>query len=419
MTEERQRAETTDEKSVSRRGLMKLAAWSGAAAAVAAALPATPAFAAGAAATSTTAGAVAAAASAAAPSAIVPGATAGAAVIHGADFAQSNYCWYLPKVTTLKNVSYVIDPMTSTKAGQVPAQPSNGSTNPFALMRLGPNNSTSGQSVVIDGLTLTGTKQPYTKANPDKAGHNYHGLSVYWGRGAKILNSKFVAAAWGDANSPPGETFQIMGYRDTGTYISNVDVDGRTADGTRVGGSPMGFNASTKPVIEDSYLHHSLVSSLTFSTAGAIPTILNATSSPTTRRVRIEHNANTKMASGYRFTGINHEHVLGTITHERPSIIIDWSEWTASHMWFGTWLPSARVNITIDPNQISGGHPNHRGALTLAVPKYFNGLPNLQKLFLITVKNLSGKTLKPYLIYGQPSGPLPIDKSTHYVVNRA
>ncbi len=51
--------------------------------------------------------------------------------VHGKDFAQSNYCWYLPAVTSLKNVSYIIDPMTSTKAALIPSQSTNGATNPF------------------------------------------------------------------------------------------------------------------------------------------------------------------------------------------------------------------------------------------------------------------------------------------------
>jgi hypothetical protein len=284
-------------------------------------------------------------------------ARAASVAVSGRDFAQSNYCWYQPGVTSLKNVAYTIAPMSSTKASAIPAQATNGATNPFALLRLGPNNSSGGTQVVIDGLTLTGTKQPWSGANPAKAGHNYHGLAVYWGRKAIIRNSTFVAAAWGDANSPPGETFQIMGYRDTDTHISNVEVDGRTPDGSRVGGSPLGFNGSTRPLIEDTYLHHSLVSSLTFSTAGGTPSTASATSDPTTRRIRIEHNANTKMATGYRFTGINHEHVFGHIRHFMPTIQIDWSEWTASHMFFGTWLSSAKIHIVVDPASISGGHP--------------------------------------------------------------
>ncbi|RFA19840.1 hypothetical protein [Subtercola boreus] len=336
-------------------------------------------------------------------------------VVHGRDFTQSNYCWYLPAVTVLRNVSYIIDPMTSTKAAQVPMQ-GGGSTNPFSLMRLGPNNSQSGVPVLIDGLTLTGTVQPKAAANPTKSGHNYHGLVVYWGRGAQVLNSTFIAAAWGDSNSPPGETFQIMGYRDTDTLIAHVEVDGRTADGTRVGGSPMGFNASTRPVIQDSYLHHSLVSSLTYSTAGPTPSASNATSSPITRRVRIEHNANTKMANGYRFTGINHEHVIGTIKHYLPKIAIDWTEWNASHMFFGSWLPSAQVAIAVDPTEISGGHPNNMGCLTLHIPAVFNGRPNTQRISDVAVWTSSGTRLQPYPITGNASKPLPVDRNTHYVV---
>jgi hypothetical protein len=339
--------------------------------------------------------------------------------VHGKDFAQSDYCWYLPAVTSLKNVSYIIDPMTSTKAARIPSQSTNGATNPFALLRLGPNNSSTGTQVVIDGLTLTGTVQPKSAANPTKAGHNYHGLKIHWGRKAQVLNSKFVAAAWADYNSPPGETFQIMGLHDVDTYISKVEVDGRTPDGTRVGGSPAGFNHSARPVIEDSYFHHSLVSSLTYSTAGATPSAATATSSPTTRRVRIEHNANTKMAAGYRFTGINHEHVLGTITHELPKIIIDWTEWTAAHMFFGTWLTSAKIIITVNPAEISGGHPNNMGCLTLAIPKLMNGKPNMQKLSDVTVKDNTGKTLKPYVITAAQSKPMPISKTTHFVLNNS
>jgi hypothetical protein len=399
------------DRHLDRRSVVKVAA--GSAAAFALALAA-PLEANAATAASAPAGATATAATAAATAATTTNPT-----VHGRDFAQSDYCWYLPSVTSLKNTSYVIDPMTSTKAAQVPSQSVNGSTNPFALLRLGPNNSSGGTQVVIDGLTLTGTVQPRSAANPTKAGHNYHGLKVHWGRKAQVLNSKFVAASWADYNSPPGETFQIMGLHDVDTYISNVEVDGRTPDGTRVGGSPAGFNHSTRPVIEDSYFHHSLVSSLTYSTAGATPSTANATSSPTTRRVRIEHNANTKMASGYRFTGINHEHVFGTITHELPKIIIDWTEWTAAHMFFGTWLTSAKIIITVNPAEISGGHPNNMGCLTLAIPKLMNGKTNTQKLTDVTVRDNTGKTLKPYVITQAQSGPMPISKTTHFVLNNS
>ncbi|RFA12935.1 hypothetical protein B7R21_08785 [Subtercola boreus] len=338
-------------------------------------------------------------------------------VVTGRDFAQSNYCWYEPTITSLKNVAYTIAPNSSTKASAVPVQVSGGVTNPFSLMRLGPNNSTSGQQVVVDGLLLTGTAQPPSAANPGKTGHNYHGLTVYWGRNNIIANSTFIAASWGDANSPPGETFAIMGYKDTDTYIKNVEVDGRTPDGTRVGGSPMGFNNSTRPVIEDSYLHHSLVSSLTFSTAGNTPSVANATSSPTTRRIRIEHNANTKMERGYRFTGINHEHVLGTIKHYLPTIAIDWTEWTASHMWFGSWLSSAEIRITIDPASITGGYRNNMGCLTLAIPTLVNGRTNQQKLSDVVVTLPDGTPLKPYIVSSPQGSPMPISRNTHYVVN--
>ncbi|RFA21165.1 hypothetical protein [Subtercola boreus] len=339
--------------------------------------------------------------------------------VYGRNFSQSNYCWYLPSTLSVRNASYTITPLTSTKAALVPSQPSPGATNPLALLRLGPNNSRSGKQVIVDGLVLTGTVQPKSAANPLRPGHNYHGLSVYWGRRAKILNSTFIAAEWGDSNSPPGETFQIMGYHDVDTYISTVEVDGRTVAGTRVGGSPIGFNASTRPVVEDSYLHHSLVSSLTFSTAGGTPSMATATSSPTTRRVRIEHNANTKMAPGFRFTGINHEHVVGDITHILPKISIDWWEWTASHMFFGTWLPSARVHITIDPGEISGGHPNNQGCLTVAIPRLFNGRANGQRVTDVVVQDVSGRRLRAYIITGAQSKPMPVDRETHFIVNAA
>jgi hypothetical protein len=341
------------------------------------------------------------------------------ASVTGRDFAQSNYCWYMPTVTSLKNVSYTIAPMSSTKAWMVPTQWTSGATNPLSLMRLGPNNSSSGKQVIVDGLTLTGTVQPRSGSNPTKSGHNYHGLTIYWGRNAQVLNSTFIAAAWGDYVSPPGETFALMGYRDTDTFISNVEVDGRTPDGTRVGGSPAGFNGSTRPVIADSYFHHSLVSSLTFSTAGGGVSASTATSSPTTRRLRIEHNANTKMDTGFRFTGINHEHVIGTITHYLPRIVMDWYEWNASHMFFGSWLTSAKIVITVNPSDIVGGAPYNNGALTLAVPAQFNGRANQQKLSDISVVDQTGKRLTAYSISRKPDRSLPISKTTHYVVNTA
>lgn len=293
-------------------------------------------------------------------------------------------------------------PRSSTKASQVPAQ-SAGGTNQLNLMRVGEG----ARPTTMFGMTIDGTDQ----------GHLYNGLSVYKATNAVWQDLLLRGVDPGDYSSPPGETFGINSFRTKNFTLRNVEVDGRRADGTRVSGSPYGGNCCDGDYLEDCYFHDSEVSSVTWSFAGS-PTNPDAPSrNVTTRNLKVENNANHKMGSGTRFTGFNHENVMGKIRHYNPTIILDPvanSEWLTNHMVFVNVLAD-NPDIEIYEPTWKNGSPLNRGCFVIKSSKTFIGNTNKQVSSPKVVKN--GRTLEPYILRAYSGSGVPdyVKPDTHYV----
>lgn len=307
-------------------------------------------------------------------------------------------------------------PGSSTKANLVPVQ-STKTTNPLTMMRLA-----KGQ-VISSGFTISGTEQP---VDPNTGlPHLYGGWTQYMGNGSHVSDVK-VTGIPGDWNSPPGETFANNAYRDVDTVFERVEVDGwiwlwtKNPDGSltrtkgrRVGGSPLGGNASTRLTIRDCYFHDSYVSMLTNSFTGD-PFTGAPSVDYTTERVRVENNGNTSTAGGKKASGMNHEGVNGNITHRYPTIVLTGTAYP--HFAFNNGQADAQIEI-IEPTW-SGGPSWANGCLVMEIGDTYVGQPNKQVSRPRVVKN--GVELIPaekapaestsVLSYARPD--------THYIVIR-
>ena len=282
-------------------------------------------------------------------------------------------------------------PNSSKQAGKVPLQ-STQTTNPLALMRLGTG------KVISSGFTISGTEQPIDPNTGEP--HVYGGWTQYKSTGSYVGDVK-VTGIPGNWNSPPGETFANNAYRDVDTLFERVEVDGfiwlwtRKADGTlvktkgrRVGGSPLGGNASTRLTIRDCYFHDSLVSMLTCSFTSN-PQTGTPSVDFTTERVRVENNGNHTTASGRTASGINHEGVHGKISHRYPTIVM--ANGGFPHFSFVSLQQEAEIEI-IEPTWI-GGPDWAKGCLVIAQRDFYAGFPNKQVTLPRVIKN--GKVLIP------------------------
>lgn len=309
-----------------------------------------------------------------------------------------------------ENARLRLAPMSSTHASAVPAQGSR-RTNQLFLVRIG---RVRGTPAVAYGFTLEGSNQPSSE-NSEGGPHNYHGLLPYRTGGAVWENLRLLGASYGTWNSPPGETFSIAELGTTDSLFRNIEVDGRNADG-RYGGSPFGANNATNIRLEDCYFHHSKVSGLTFSFAGSHTDVDKVTRGVTTRRVKVAHNANITLEEGKRFTGFNHENVMGPVRHYSPDIQRDhMTEWNLSHMSFANAL-SDNPDIQIVEPTWHESAPNNNGCFTVSMSASYAGAPNRQITPPTVVKN--GVTLIPYLLTGAPPAPISVDPTTHFVVVR-
>lgn len=171
-------------------------------------------------------------------------------------------------------------------------------TNPLYLMNI----AGLGTQAVLQNFTLQGTPQ----------GCYYNGIQVGQNTAGALVDGLYLlGASPGYANTPPGETFGINIWQTDNATVSNCEVDGRNANGTRLCASPCGWNSCNNATITDSYFHHSLASTLTFWQIVGI----------TTKNVRVEYNGSG--SGSLSAQGINHERVTGTVRHYNPSIIIN------------------------------------------------------------------------------------------------
>jgi len=279
------------------------------------------------------------------------------------------------------------------------------------VMRLGPNNGTSGKVRTMSDLTFVGAPQ----AGPDGLPMFSSGLINYMGRGEVWQRVRVRGLSYGGGNSPnTGETFMVNDYRTTDSGYLDCDFDGRDESGTMVSASPLGFNGSVRPVIKRTYLHHSLYSGLTFSIAGDAKNVPAATKTidPTTEDLRIEMNANHPgVGSGGRFSGINHEWVRGQITHIRPSIQLDQAHlWDSNHISHGCdQIPDNPVPMFVDNPTWFASPTWANGAFTIKLWGNQTTLP--------IVRNADGSLKRAVVVPGTNPARRLIDPATEFAVS--
>lgn len=243
----------------------------------------------------------------------------------------NNYSVYAPKIDAINGagIDKTIIRETEHSFTYLAARPASPGPNFYRMSR----NGGAGQwPTSLSNMTFVGTEQ----LGADGLPMYRQGIINYFGRDAVWKDIKLVNMSHGGGNSPnTGETFAINMYRDVNSKFYRVEVDGRNEAGVMTGGSPLGCNNSTNVYLQDCYFHHSLFSGLTFSVAGSVQKpITTPTDTVTTLRVKVEQNANhPNVGSGSRFSGANHEHVVGKVTHTAFDVTLDQANlWDSNHL---------------------------------------------------------------------------------------
>lgn len=311
-------------------------------------------------------------------------------------FAPNNIGWMGSGVdkTILR-----VKPNSYTRKAVRPKQAGNG-------MRIGPNGGSSGtrSARTISDLTIIGAPQVGDDGQPMFTG----GYMNYYGQGEVWRNVKIRGLNYGGGNSPSiGETFAVNMFHDIDSKIYNLDVDGRDENGKMVTASPIGFNNSTNSYLEDCYFHHTMFSGPTWSYAG---TPASPSNTVTTLRTRVEQCANHPNAGpGGRFSGLNHEQVLGKILHTQPDITLDQAGlWDSAHISLGTDLADNK-EVLIDSPIWHGLSPNWaNGAFVI----YMWG----NQVTPPAVKNPDGSLKTPIFVKGPSPAKQNIDPLTQYAI---
>jgi hypothetical protein len=318
----------------------------------------------------------------------------------GVDFLQPNhYSIYGPKCCGFRGpgpdeVLIQMRKNSSTQVSLVPAQ-STKQNNPLFFMRIGPNNSSSGRAVHMEGVTLKGTDQA---VDPNTGmPHAYGGFSNYWGRGATFENVRFKAFP-GTWNSPPGETTEYNGYNDQDTIWRNVESDGMNDAGVRVGGGTGGGGAR-RWLIDGAYVHDSRVSGFALGTSGA-PATGTQCDSVTTKNLTIKSNANHSTAGGQTFNGLNHEGFTTFVHHFNTDIWVDNQPNVGkAHFTFNNAQTNCPDIQIIDPvwHGDTGGSPTWaNGCLVIAVADAYAGSTDgVNKQTSLPYVELNGVQLTP------------------------
>ncbi len=148
------------------------------------------------------------------------------------------------------------------------------------------------------------------KGNPQNGRLSY-GIMVAACPNAKISWLYLQGASKGTRSSPPGETHAINVWRSDGTVMSDCEVDGRDDSGNRIGSSLIGWNYNNNVKQYRTYIHHGIAGMQTFFHCNNVYTEDFKCYSTATG------------TSGLSGSGINHEQTGGTITHVRPTLIIN------------------------------------------------------------------------------------------------
>ena len=117
-----------------------------------------------------------------------------------------------------------VAPNSSTIGGQIPPQSSAPATNQFYILRM------TGVGPTLNCLTIKGTSQ----------GHLYNGV-MYQRNSDPTLSNTVVSGIPGDASTPPGETFMVNFFGNTGT----ATITNNTIDGNNVAAAGLGMNSSS------------------------------------------------------------------------------------------------------------------------------------------------------------------------------
>lgn len=302
------------------------------------------------------------------------------------------------------------------------------------MMRLAGNSSGAlpGGLVPINyGYTLAGSEQPdqtYTQTStpgtPEVGPQLYSGHVHYQTVGEIMQKVRHLGTSCGNWNSPPGETFSNNSYKCLNLTLRGVEVSGFDYDGKRWGGSPFGGNNSVGDLIEDAWLHHSYVSGLTWSFSGDDDSLPSISRDFTTRRVRIEHNANiAPRRSGKYFAIINNENAGGTILHDELQAFVDNSVapsqwlWNANHSsivgkLFDNTDITYKFNTVNDWTQV---HPRWQGCVVLVRSSVY-GSPAMPQLQQTAPKVYVGGNLLTAINWtsGNTGTPPTVSPSTHY-----
>lgn len=229
-------------------------------------------------------------------------------------------------------------PMSSTKAGTIPAQ-TTGASVPYYIYR-----TAFGEVLVFKSLTIEGTNQ----------GHIYGGLMLDHCNDS-LVEDVLVTGIPGNAGSQPGETFGVNGWGGARNVYRRVEVDGRRAsDLVVVGASGLTNNSATDSVWEDCYVHDHQYGMPTFWRCTGIET----------RNLRSHRNVR----------GINHEDDGGRIRHYSPDLRPT-STPSGMHLTFNNQLAD---NPDIEVWDCRWTQIDTRNYLAVLIGDSYAGIPNKQ-----------------------------------------
>ncbi len=206
------------------------------------------------------------------------------------------------------------------------------------IIRMRGKTTATGNLVIVNGVANPVVAGFSLRGNQSFGDNTYHaGLILNSCTGKGTVERLYLrGASPGYANYPPGETFGINILRSPDVTISDCEVDGRDAAGTRTCASPIGWNSTTNGRVLRVYCHHGLSGMLTFwQTTGVYTEDYKCFST----------SSGAGILSG---SGINHEQSQGQITHVRPQLILNGNLSGAADRTASTGLHMSLANVVYD-----------------------------------------------------------------------
>jgi len=283
--------------------------------------------------------------------------------------------------------------------------------------------------VYVGGITFEGSSQQVNKLQ----GVN----SFYSGAGSIWQYCRILGAGYANNTSPPGETFSWQELRSTNLLFRNCEIDGRLRSdtaavgssgfvnptmGTRIAGM-WGANGATNITIDNCYLHDSARSGVTFSYAGATYDSVGQPNSPTnTVTTNYLHSSyNDFHVAGQSFTGVNHEAVMGTVTHNYPTLEMDPTgfgvAWNNGHMtWTGTSETTGTLKV-VEPTW-TGSAQNAPGFFSIRTYGWYTGSDQGYTNMSTPVVIKNGVSLQPWVRTSSTTAPNGVTPATHFAWNK-